>query len=301
MINLNEEFIIKANNIHNNKYDYSKSMYLGYHSKVEIICPIHGSYFKIAHLHLKGSGCNKCNKYASLMTTEDFIKKAKNIHGNKYNYSKSIYKGANKKVTIICPIHGEFLQDGFRHLIGNGCKKCFIDKNKLSTQDFIIRAQRIHKNKYDYSISKYKTGKHKIKIICPNHGAFLQLAESHLQGIGCPKCGYAQIIKSSKPEIKWLSQFFITEYQKYIKYNNKSFIVDGYDELSNTVYEFYGDFWHGNPKKFNEDDINPKSKTTYGELYSQTLEREKILTQLGYNVVSIWESDWSNQNVNKCK
>ena len=82
--------------------------------------------------------------------------------------------------------------------------------------------------------------------------------------------------------------------EKIIKINNKIFKLDGYCEKTNTIYEFLGDFWHGNPKIFNSNDINPVIKKTFGELYTNTMNREKILRENGYNLISIWENDYKN-------
>jgi len=81
--------------------------------------------------------------------------------------------------------------------------------------------------------------------------------------------------------------------EKTIKIKSKSFYVDGFCPKTNTVYEFYGDFWHGNPKKYNSFEINPFSKKTYGELYNLTMKREKILKTNGYKIISVWESDFN--------
>ena len=98
--------------IHDNKYDYSKVNYIGVNNKITIICPIHGEFQQTPSNHLKGKGCRLCfferNKIAKLLTIEEFIKRAKSIHGTRYDYSKSNYIGMNKNITIICPIHGEF-------------------------------------------------------------------------------------------------------------------------------------------------------------------------------------------------
>ena len=72
--------------------------------------------------------------------------------------------------------------------------------------------------------------------------------------------------------------------------------ADGYCKETNTVYEYHGDYWHGNPKKFNKDEINKSSKKTFGELYEQTLKRENEIRTLGYNLVVMWESDWLRLN-----
>ena len=85
------------------------------------------------------------------LTREEFIKKAKEIHGNKYDYSKAEYVDTHTKVSIICPIHGEFLQSPHENYKGNGCKKCLAEKRKLSHKEFVEKAEKIHGKKYDYS------------------------------------------------------------------------------------------------------------------------------------------------------
>lgn len=121
-------------------------------------------------------------------TTEEFIYKANITHGNKYNYSLSKQNGLNKKITIICPIHGNFEQISGNHLNGQGCKKCFIENKKFNNDIFINKANSVHNNFYNYSKLKYKTIKDKITIICPIHGDFEQIGQNHLQGKGCSNC-----------------------------------------------------------------------------------------------------------------
>jgi len=120
-------------------------------------------------------------------TTEDFIKKAIEIHGNKYDYSLVEYTGALNKVKIICPKHGIFEQTPNQHINCNkGCPKC---SNKIPTiKDLIINFNIVHKNKYDYSLVEYKNSRTKIKIICPIHGIFEQTPTLHKRGHGCNNC-----------------------------------------------------------------------------------------------------------------
>ena len=119
----NDSFITKANEVHNNKYDYSKINYTGNHNKVCIICPEHGEFYQEAKRHLEGCGCPKC--YGNVrLTLDEFINKSKEIHGNKYDYSKVDYINNSTKVCIICPEHGEFWQRPSQHLRGDGCPYC---------------------------------------------------------------------------------------------------------------------------------------------------------------------------------
>lgn len=122
------------------------------------------------------------------LTAEEFIEKAKQIHGHKYDYSKVEYLGCNVDICIICPIHGEFWQKPYKHLSGQGCKKC-VSENQSLKRNFIEKARRIHGDKYDYSKVEYINAHTKIRIICPIHGEFLQTPNGHIyQKQGCPKC-----------------------------------------------------------------------------------------------------------------
>lgn len=184
-------FVEKSKEIHNNKYDYSLVEYNGIHNKVKIICLIHGVFEQTPNSHLKNRGCPKCGGSKKL-TTEEFIQKSKEIHGNKYDYSLVDYKNCNKRVNIICPIHGIFKQIPSSHLNGNGCSKCFFDINSINKtytlNKIIDDSKEIHGDKYDYSLVKYNGIDKKIRIICPIHGEFEQTPTKHINGQGCPKC-----------------------------------------------------------------------------------------------------------------
>ena len=193
-----KSFIEKSIKIHNNKYDYRKVDLENRDEKgrVCIICPEHGEFWQTPNSHLQGNGCKKCSKSNPpiKLTTEEFIERAKAVHGDKYDYSKVKYEGTAKKVTIICPIHGEFRQIGFLHLKGCKCPKCS-DNQKLTTEEFIERAKAVHGDKYDYSKVKYINNRTKIPIFCNKkdengieHGEFYTTPHLLLKGSGCPKC-----------------------------------------------------------------------------------------------------------------
>lgn len=131
------------------------------------------------------------------MNTEEFIKKAKLIHGDLYDYSQVNYINARTKITIICPVHGIFEQNPNAHLQGHKCPLCYKathSKKPLTLDLFIQKAKSIHNDDYDYSlITEYKNTRTKVPIKCnknPDHGIFYQIPKSHLAGGGCPKCGY---------------------------------------------------------------------------------------------------------------
>lgn len=182
-----EQFIREAKIIHGEKYDYSLTEYITRSTKVKIICPKHGEFEQQAGHHLNGFGCAACSGIKKL-TAEEFIIKAKTIHGEKYDYSLIKYTNNKTKVKIICKEHGEFKQIPAGHLVGKGCPKC-CGKYK-TVEGFIEEAKIIHGNKYNYSLAKeYRSNKTKITIICPKHGEFEQSPSAHIhQKQGCPIC-----------------------------------------------------------------------------------------------------------------
>ena len=182
-----EEFIAQARKVHGDKYDYSKVEYKNAKTEVIIICPIHGEFKQRPDKHLRGHKCPKCHPLHK-KTTEEFIAQARKVHGDKYDYSKVIYKGALNKVIVICPIHGEFLVLPNNHLSGQGCRECYKDERKKTIEEFIAQARKVHGDKYDYSKVEYKNANTKVCIICPEHGKFWQTPANHLSGKGCKKC-----------------------------------------------------------------------------------------------------------------
>ena len=165
------------------------------------------------------------------ITTEEFIKKAKAVHGDKYDYSLVDYKNCKIKIKIICPIHGVFEQTPDKHLNDkNGCKKCANEKLRedRKDKDFIQKAKEIHGDKYDYSLVDYKNAHSKVSIICKKHGVFEQLAYCHLDGGGCPSCSM-----SNGEEI----------INNYLVENNITFEIqkkfEGLVDKSYLSYDFY--------------------------------------------------------------
>lgn len=119
-----EKFIADARKIHGDEYDYFKVDYKNNYTKVCIICPEHGEFWQTPKVHLSGSCCPKCSIERQRIDKEQFVSKAKVVHGNKYNYSKVNYVNYITKVCIVCSEHGEFWQAPGMHLCGTGCPKC---------------------------------------------------------------------------------------------------------------------------------------------------------------------------------
>jgi hypothetical protein len=183
-----ELFIEECKIKHGERYDYSEARYTGFGEKVKIICREHGPFWQRAVTHLKGAGCLACSGILQ-KTTDEFVKEAKSVHGDAYDYSKTRYRSRTKKVTIICPKHGEFKQRAACHLKGCGCSLCSGVK-QLTTEEFVARSRQVHGGKYHYSKVVYTTSDKRVVITCPKHGDFEQQAVSHLQGCDCPKCAF---------------------------------------------------------------------------------------------------------------
>jgi very-short-patch-repair endonuclease len=135
-------FIDKAKKMHENKYDYSNINYIGSVDYVNILCSIHGIFKQHANNHLSGQGCPKCGikkrNIGNTLSTDNFIKKAKKVHGNKYDYSNVDYTTTNNYVNIICPEHGIFKQFPMNHLKGCGCPLCKESIGEKKIAEFLL-------------------------------------------------------------------------------------------------------------------------------------------------------------------
>lgn len=287
-----EQFVEYARQVHGDKYIYKKVRYINGKTPVLIICKKHGEFSQRPKDHLCGIGCKECRKDQKKSTkTQEFIEKAKIIHNNKYKYTNTIYVNNKTLVKIICPIHGELEQRPNDHLRGRGCRKCQYDKFSYNTAEFILKSIKIHGNTYNYDKANYVNNRTSVTIICHIHGEFKQRPDSHLCGKGCSKC-YSGISKKAN---RWLGQFNNIKRERRVNAGDNTYIVDGIDRGTNTVYEFWGDFWHGNPKIYKPDELNPITKTTFGYLYKNTQNKIKNLKNAGYKIVSIWEHEWDKQ------
>lgn len=269
-----QQFIEEAKKIHGEKYDYSKVIYVTNKSKVHIICPIHGDFEQSPSNHLKGEGCPKCaNKN---ITTEEFIEKAKEIHGNKYDYSKVTYYKNDKKVCIICPTHGEFWQTPSSHLCGSGCPQCgkerTTESKKLSTEIFIQKAREIHGDKYNYDKVNYINSTTKVCIVCPEHGEFWQQPDNHLQKQGCPYCKQSRLETSIYTLLQKNNMVFETQKSfSWLKNTSTNFplYLDFYLPTFNLAIECQG-----------QQHFTPVTYFDGIEGFQKTLERDKLKLSL---------------------
>ncbi len=210
-----EQFIQKAQKVHGSQYDYKDVVYLGAMKKIKIHCKIHGPFEQRPSGHLEGYGCPECRKRkigdSSRKSKEQFIEDAKKVHGTRYSYEAVSYQNTGTPVIISCEIHGNFKQKPVSHLSGQGCPECGIarraGKLRMTTEQFIEKANHVHQNKYSYENAEYIKTKTPVEINCPDHGVFYQPPNTHLSGHGCPGCAN---IKRSEVMLKDTSQFINT-------------------------------------------------------------------------------------------
>jgi len=258
----NEEFISKANKVHDFKYGYDNVEYYNWVKKVIINCPFHGDFMQSPNSHLNGSGCAKCNKgrpkvekkekhnkyEIGLEKKKDFITESNKIHNNKYDYSGVEYIASNKKVKILCEKHGEFEQTPTHHKRGNGCPLCAYYNSfgpRIKTFDFISISKKMHNNYYTYGKSIYTSNKDKIVITCPVHGDFKQLPKYHMNGGGCSKCNIGRHGKGiGNTKLKYNTNEFIEICNNIFdkKYDYSCVIFKGVKRKVSVICSIHGSF-----------------------------------------------------------
>ena len=289
-----EEYINDARKVHGDKYDYSKVDYKGNKERICIIChkkdedgKEHGEFIQQALTHLRGYGCPKCSGNYR-MDKDEFIEKARKIHGDKYDYSKVDYKGSHEKVCIICHKkdssgneHGEFWQVAKNHLKGENCPKCKFEKlseiNTLTTEEFIRKSIEIHGVKYDYSKTVYVNNKIPVIITCKKHGDFSQPPHDHLQGHGCPKCG--NISSEGETEIVKYISSFVGENNVQVRNRVliKPYEIDIYIPSMKIGIEYNGLVWHSE---------------RFGKDKSYHIEKMTKCNELGIKLIHVFEDEF---------
>lgn len=261
-------------------YDISKVVYVNNKTRVELICPIHGSFTMTPAKILGGNKCTKCGHDSQKTSIEDFIRRAKEI-SPQYDYSKVVYINSNTKVEVICRTHGSFFIKPSDILGGKGCRKCFEDRKKTlynKPQEQFIEEMKETSPQYDYSKVNYINSKTKVEVICKEHGSFHTVPSSLLQGMGCPECGKLKIGKAQSLELSEFMERVKTLHGDKFKiyedtYINKKSNVDIeceiHGRLSVNATQFLRSHY-GCPKCGN--DQAPKTKTTKFEEFKRRVE-----------------------------
>lgn len=283
-------FLDKCEIVHGDTYDYSKVVYINAREKVEILCKVHGSFWQVPDAHSKGIGCRACgfakckpSSFSKRLSTDEFVKQAKECHGNFYDYSKTEYTGKINQVTIICPIHGEFTQKAENHKNGAGCKQCGIDKAhthfKSSTEEFIAKSVLVHKDTYNYVNSVYTGKNYPIVITCKIHGDFtVDKASYHYLGhkVGCLKCSMSGTSKQEQALAE-----FVTSLGFSPIFNDRKLIapleLDIVLPELNIAIEYNGLYWHSEQA---------------GKNREYHLNKTKAVESKGYRLIQIFEDEW---------
>ena len=295
------EFIQQAKEIHGDKYDYSLVDYKNNNTKVKIKCKTCGNIFEqipACHINRKYN-CPFCSKHYHL-NKYDVLKRFKEIHGDKYDYSLVDYKNSHVKVKIICPIHGVFEQTPHNHFIGVGCPRCAKTKSKeskkLTTEEFTKRAKEIHNDKYDYSKVNYVNYNTKVEIICPIHGSFWQSPAAHNRlKQNCPHCKNKW--KGEESIFRWLNNHGFEQNKDFIREKtfddlrgkaNCPLRYDFYIPSKNLLIEYNGS-QHYKPTKFFKDDLG-----AFEERRSRDLKKKEYARNNNINLLIISYKELNN-------
>lgn len=288
-----DDFIQKARALHDDRYDYSRVEYRGNKVKVRIICREHGEFLQTPANHMSGQGCpverGTRISLTKRSTREEFLRKAREVHGDRYDYSPVEYVRSGVRVGIVCPDHGMFLQIANDHLSGCVCPQCGDERRgdalRMTRDEFLVRAAEAHGDRYDYSRVIYKSAHEKVTIVCGSHGEFQQTPANHLRnGNGCPIC--VDRYSSEHQEV----DRYLTSLGLEIQTNTRAVIppleLDTFVPDHNLGIEFNGSFWHS----VNEDGASMKFR-----------HRDKYLRcrEKGIRLLQIDQHEW-RQDLTKC-
>jgi hypothetical protein len=304
--------------VHGKNFDYSRVDFSsGLTEPVEIVCLTHPKrIIKInfdKHVSQKHGGCRDCHREAASerqrLSKDEFVRRAQQIHGHgTYIYDEvHEFRNLNETVQIICPRHGRLHPMtagnhlmGRKHgrikrdIIGQGCRKCGTEKaaleKSMSFEQFLERAMEIHDGIYSYREVEWVSRAIHIQIRCEKHGLFKQRPSDHLSGNGCSKCNK----RISRKERLWLDSLDVPDdfRQTSINIDGKQMHLDAYDPITNIAYEFWGDYFHGNPNVYPDPNLMTFTGRTIGELFQRTCHKKELLKSAGIQIIEIWESEW---------
>lgn len=280
-----------------NKYDFSNAQYTGSLKRMAgVSCPLHGEFSQYAAQFRKGGGCPACGTILrtkkNSISAQYYIAKVTELHGGCYAYDKVQYSRMNAKITVTCPIHGDFSISANHHYYRKqGCSACEAEAKKtrivqyrhLSAQakikntgmGFFEKCRDAHNNKYSYPEQEYHGAKEKIVAICPDHGEFRQAAWAHLSGKGCQKCG------AYTPKWELDLADFIRALGFSVELNSRVLNGQEVDVLvpgKNFGVELHGLRWH--------------TERTRGKL--DHFNKWKVADSLGIRLIQVFEDEWAD-------
>jgi hypothetical protein len=257
--------------IHGHRYDLSLFVYVNSKTKFILKCNHHGAWHSSLGQIVRGQGCSLCGKkdaaFKRRVSFDDFLEQSREIHGNKYGYYRDCFVKISAKTKINCVIHGDFEQMADAHVRqASGCPDCGvanqIEKRKMSLEDFILKSQNIHGNKYNYSKVIYTNSRKKIIVICPEHGEFNPAPGNFLSGSGCPKCSIFQQHENQKKDV----EDFINDSIKVHgdKYDYSKVVYNGGKNFVKIICKKHGVF-HQSPNNHQRGNGCPLCNNSKGE------------------------------------
>lgn len=284
-----DEFVNKAKILHP-ELDFSEVNYVNAHTKVKVICPKHGVFYKEPGDLLKkgGHGCPKCGheRCGKHVNTNEFIEKVKKIHPE-YDYSKVNYTGAFDKVEITCPKHGSFFIMPSNLLRGSGCLQCANEKRSNNNDELIEKAKMFHPE-YDYSKTNYVNARTKVIVTCPKHGDFSANPAWLIKGVGCPVCSES---KGESFIRSWLLNHKISFIGQHRFNDLRRYPYDFYLPNFNLLIEYNGEQHYKEVSVFHR-----KSGDFEGQLVRDHL-KKSYAERNGYNLLVI--PYWEFKNIDK--
>lgn len=273
------QFLIRAEKVWGDRWDYSDTSYLNFDSPVSIICKEHGAFHQSPANHLSGRvGCPKCHGLRH--TPQSYLEECLKVWGNRWDYSNTHYTKSTEPVTISCREHGSFSQRAASHLQGMvGCPSC--SGVKLSQDDFKRRATDTWGDRWDISHVKYLDIKSHVSVVCPDHGEFSQPAETFLLGrMGCPSCRPTGTSKGEKEMVDFIRSLGVeTKTNVRGMLSDKSLELDVVVPDKSMAFEFNGVYYHS--EKFKDSKYHQRKKS--------------LAAGAGLDLVYIWEDDWRDR------
>ena len=284
-----EEFVQRCRDIFGDTYDYSRVVYRNTKSKVKLVCELHGEFSQTPSNIISGYGCPACASRRDPKDPavwESMLEECRRIHEGRYDYSKTHYTAADEKVSIQCPVHGEFRQLFHSHIAGRGCNVCAHEARtavqRKSYEQFVQQSFEVHGDKYDYASSHYVNCKTKVSIVCPYpyHGTFQQSPHDHLDGHGCPCCVHQY--SNTHKEVEQYLDALGMEYTSNTRLIIPPYELDVYLPQHRLAIEVNGTWWHSL-----ESGAGAKDRVRH-------LKKYQLCLQKGIRLLQIGEHEWTD-------
>ena len=295
------EFLVRSKAIHKDKYNYKWSIYKNYRTPLKILCPKHGIFMQLPKTHIHSMcGCPKCGeedriigsigrkknqpkRIDRIVDTTSLHRYIHKLYGIKYDLSKTIYNGKNNPVTIICREHGDLLvslrsiaDKGIYHL----CMKCKYDSSRITNEDYVEKAKKLHGDKYEYHLINYTKYRDTVKVICKKHDIFTVNGSDFIRTCRIPTgCG---LCRESKGEIKVsniLNNLGIEHIREY-KIQPYRYEYDFYLPKYNTLIEYDG-IQHFSPVQYFG------GEKTFLETVARDIKKTSIAKKNGIKLIRI--------------